>query len=589
MEPSSDNQRSVPSIQAPPILKIKSRTNLEKDDQSSSTHTAKSSFSSKSFERSSMPPLQRVLTLNLDADGENVIGSSLAYESIQASKPDINCRDPLFEVKFSLDDPDNPRSWPRWYRILILMTVAFGSMNVVVHGSGYARSIPSIMEEFGVRDRLLVTMGVSVYLLGIGSGCLLLAPLGEIYGRKRVYTICMFIYCLLFLPGALGKSLPTILAGRFLSAFAGSVMASNSSGTVCDNFTGKHRPLALSFWSLGPLSGFVIGPLTGGFIVEYLHWRWNSWILMMTSVVAWLLLVSIKETYMPVLLRKKAKKLRKETGDSRWWSQYDHDLTGKLGHKAMNLITHSDLIVFQILKTNLSRPFVLAFTEPILWFWNGYITLIYSILYLCFVAYPIVYVEIRGWPQGLTGFGFLGIGVGTIMVIASEPLVRRISSQRQRKATKNDVAAPISITLVCIASILCPLGQLWFAWTSVPATIHWIWPMLATIPFGASICLVLVHGTNYLAEIYGIYAASALSGNVLVRNAIGGLLPLAGPSLYSKLGPQWTGTILGLILIVLIPVPFIFYKYGHIIQAKSPAMKRLHLEMKNQEKLSTAV
>lgn len=134
-------------------------------------------------------------------------------------------------------------------------------------------------------------------------------------------------------------------------------MASNSSGSVCDTFSGRHRPLALSFWSLAPLSGFVLGPLTGGFIVEYLHWRWNSWILMMTSIIAWLLLMSIKETYMPVLLRKKAKKLRKETGDNRWWSQYDHNLT-----------------VFQILKTNLSRPFVLAFTEPILWFWNGYIT-----------------------------------------------------------------------------------------------------------------------------------------------------------------------------------------------------------------------
>lgn len=59
---------------------------------------------------------------------------------------------------------------------------------------------------------------------------------------------------------------------------------------------------------------------------------------MMTSIIAWLLLMSIKETYMPVLLRKKAKKLRKETGDNRWWSQYDHNLTGKLNNTTMTTI-----------------------------------------------------------------------------------------------------------------------------------------------------------------------------------------------------------------------------------------------------------
>lgn len=217
MQPSGGTQRSISSLEAPPILKTKSRSIVsEKDDQSSSIHTAKSSFSSKSLGHNSMPPLERVLTLNLEADGENTTGSSMDYEPIQVSRPDIDSRDPMFEVKFSPNDPDNPRSWPRWYRILILMTVGFGSMNVVVHGSGFTRSIPGIMEEFEVKDRIRVTMGVSVYLLGIGSGSLILAPLSEIYGRRPVYSINMFIYCLLFLPGALGKTFQTIIAGRFL-------------------------------------------------------------------------------------------------------------------------------------------------------------------------------------------------------------------------------------------------------------------------------------------------------------------------------------------------------------------------------------
>jgi hypothetical protein len=84
----------------------------------------------------------------------------------------------------------------------------------------------------------------------------------------------------------------------------------------------------------------------------------------------------VKETYAPVLLQRKAAKLREETGDDRWWCRYDQRLSSKslgsglLSHWLLTL----NCLVRQILKINLSRPFVLAFTEPILWFWNAYIS-----------------------------------------------------------------------------------------------------------------------------------------------------------------------------------------------------------------------
>lgn len=104
----------------------------------------------------------------------------------------------------------------------------------------------------------------------------------------------------------------------------------------------------------------------------------------------------IKETYAPAILKRKAAQRRKETGDDRWWCRYDQRIS-----------------ITQILKTNLSRPFVMTATEPILWFWDLYIAVIYGILYLCFVAYPIIFTEIRGWSPGTSGLGFCGIGLGT--------------------------------------------------------------------------------------------------------------------------------------------------------------------------------
>jgi hypothetical protein len=56
----------------------------------------------------------------------------------------------------------------------------------------------------------------------------------------------------------------------------------------------------------------------------------------------------VKETYAPTLLRRRTKKLQQETGDLRWWCQFDHEQTG-----------------LQMLKTNLIRPIRMILFEPI--------------------------------------------------------------------------------------------------------------------------------------------------------------------------------------------------------------------------------
>lgn len=92
----------------------------------------------------------------------------------------------------------------------------------------------------------------------------------------------------------------------------------------------------------------MLGPVIGGFVTQYLGWRWMCWIALILSAVALVFAVILKETYAPTLLQKKATRLRKETDDSRWWSRYDQKAS-----------------LPEILALNLSRPFVMAVTEPI--------------------------------------------------------------------------------------------------------------------------------------------------------------------------------------------------------------------------------
>lgn len=101
------------------------------------------------------------------------------------------------------------------------------------------------------------------------------------------------------------------------------------------------------------MNGPVIGPVVGGFVYQYLGWRWTNWVVIIVASVAWILVSFIKETYAPAILRKRAAKKRLDTGDDRWWSRYDEK---------------EDLL--PLLKVNLSRPFVLTVTEPIWYVYN---------------------------------------------------------------------------------------------------------------------------------------------------------------------------------------------------------------------------
>ncbi|KAI1820372.1 major facilitator superfamily domain-containing protein [Xylaria intraflava] len=470
---------------------------------------------------------------------------------------------PDLEVTFG--DDDNPKKWPLWYRAWVLFSVSLSTWTVVVYSTTYTSSIPGLTEQFHIQNQTIATLGVTTYLIGLALGSLLWAPVSELYGRKPVYVVCMTIYTLMILPSCFATSLTEILVTRFIGALFGAAMVSISSGTVVDISTEENRALILSLWSIAPLNGPVTGPVIGGFVFQYLGWRWDNWIVLILAGASTVAVCTTKETYTPRILQDKAARMRKETGDERWWTRYQLNLTP-----------------VQLLKRNLVRPFVLFFTEPILWFFNLWISVVYGILYLCFVAYPIVFSQYRGWGPGITGLSFVGIGIGTTVVILGEPLWRRIINQHPVDPETGRRPPEAAGRVLIIGALLTPIGQLVFAWTCLPVTIHWAIPIAFGILFGMGNSFTFIYGANYLSGAYGIYAASALAGNALTRSLLGGLLPLAGPSLYTTLSPQWAGTLLGLLEVALVPIPFIFWRYGAKIRARSPAIRALR---EDQERL----
>lgn len=350
------------------------------------------------------------------------------------------------------------------------------------------------------------------------------------------------------------------------SALFGAALISNGPGTVVDVSKPEYLAMGMSLFSLGPFNGPVLGPLIGGFVYEYRGWRWTNWIVLVLAGLAFSMMMTVKETYAPRILRKRAEKMRTQTGDDRWWCQYDRSDSS-----------------WRLIATNMKRPCVLFFTEPIVWFINVWNALIYGILYLCFVAYPVVFAQHRGWSAGFAGMSYLGIGAGIVLAIALEPLIRRIVNSRPRDSATGKPAPEAAALIMVVGSLLTPIGQLGFAWTCLPQRIPWIVPILFGVPFGCGNTLSFIYSSNYLAGAYGIYAASALASNAVIRSLFGATLPLAGSKMYETLSPQWAGTLCGLLAVAMIPVPFVFWRYGARIRGRSRTIRLLREQQEAME------
>lgn len=171
-----------------------------------------------------------------------------------------------------------------------------------------------------------------------------------------------------------------------------------------------------------------------------------------------------------------------------------------------------------------------------------------------------------------------------MIAILGEPFWRKIINSHPKDPVTGRVPPEATARVMIIGSILVPIGQLAFSWTCLPGTIHWAVPIAFGIPFGCGNALSFIYGSNYLAGAYGIYAASALAGNAVTRSVFGATLPLAGPSMYSTLSPQWAGTLLGLLEAAMIPIPLIFYRYGAKIRSKSPIIRQMREDQEKNER-----
>jgi hypothetical protein len=100
--------------------------------------------------------------------------------------------------------------------------------------------------------------------------------------------------------------------------------------------------------------------------------------------------------------------------------------------------------------------------------------------------------------------------------------------------------------------------------------VHWISPILAGIPFALGNLGLFISAALYQIDVYGpLNGASAMAANGLLRYCLGGCFPLFTFQMFQNLGIQWAASLLGFVCVALLPIPFVFFKYGPVIRRRS--------------------
>ncbi|KAK9470250.1 major facilitator superfamily domain-containing protein [Dipodascopsis tothii] len=448
-------------------------------------------------------------------------------------------------VTFTPGDPGNPKNWSRAYKWYVTLVVALLCFAVALGSAIVTGDIDGVAEYFHVSVEVVI-LTVTMFVLGFGVGPLVFAPLSEVFGRQIVYVSTFSVAVIFIIPCARAENIGTLLVCRLIDGIAFSAPMTLVGGTLADLWDNKDRGTAMAAFSAAPFIGPCIGPIVGGYIGEHVSWRWIYYVfLIFTAVIFVLMSATIPETYAPIILKRRAAKLRKQTGDP----SYKTDL--ELSPRPLA----------QMVKLSLYRPIVLLCRELIVFLISIYMSVIYGLLYMFFFAYPVVFTEDKNMGLGATGLMFIPIGVGVIVAALLAPLVNRDYARRAAKYPPGRCPPEERLVPMMFACWLIPTGLVIYAWTSYP-WLSWVGPCLAGLPCGVGFLLLYNSANNYLIDSYQHLAASALAAKTFLRSIWGAAVPLFTIQMYHKLGNQWATMLLFFISLACCAIPYAFYFWG---------------------------
>lgn len=248
---------------------------------------------------------------------------------------------------------------------------------------------------------------------------------------------------------AFAPNFGSLLVGRFLTGMFVSAPLSNSPGVLADLWGPVERGNAMAIFSCMVWVGPALGPIVSGFLQLTKDWRWSFYVLLWLGGITVPFMFTIPETFGPVILVHRARRIR------------NAKIPGYENVKAP--VEEGDRSLIGIYKVALTRPWIILF-DTISFLCAVYMSVVYTLLYMLFTIYPIVFQEQRGWNAGVGELPLIGTTVGAcigavIVMFDSKHKAKKIEAGVKLKPEDR-------LTLAIMGGVGFPITMFWFAWTA---------------------------------------------------------------------------------------------------------------------------
>ncbi|KAI4216628.1 MAG: hypothetical protein LQ351_001117 [Letrouitia transgressa] len=455
---------------------------------------------------------------------------------------------PALGHSMSPTDPDNPQNWPTAKKVYassvsaaFTFAVAFGLTSTTV-------GIQGVMMRFNVSMTVAI-LPLSLFLLGVFFAPIITPHLSERLGRSPVYFISLPLFALFILGAGLSKSLGSLAICRFFAGFFGGPCLVLIEGTFADVWPAQKTVTYYSFLSLASYIGAGSAPLILGYVLETKDWRWTQFVTLMFALAALLLGVGLPETYPREILRSRAR---------------------RLGHKINLAKAESGVTLAEMAQTTLFTPLAMAVSEPVVIMVTLYLALNFALLFQWFISVPAVLHLVYGFTLQQAGLAFISAIGGALASMVTSSLIEAVYS---RKSHHGDMSAMAPIENRLVPAMVGSLGMVaslfWIGWTAKPE-VHSLSPIIGTGLYVWSSMSILTALVSYIFDAYPPRGTlSALTLMACVRIICAGWLPLVIIQMIMNVTGRWTFSIFGFIAAGLVVVPFILFRFGPSLRARS--------------------
>src|SRR5213078_2561429 len=166
-----------------------------------------------------------------------------------------------------------------------LGALSFALFMIMLDNTVVNVALPAIKNDLGIGVSELEWV-VTAYALTFAVLLLTGGKLGDLYGRRLIFTIGLVVFTASSLACGLSSTAPELIGARAVQGVGAALMMPATLSIISATFPARERGMAIGIWAGVSAMALAIGPLLGGIITEHISWNWIFFVNVPIGIVA---------------------------------------------------------------------------------------------------------------------------------------------------------------------------------------------------------------------------------------------------------------------------------------------------------------